>query len=57
MQVTTTYATPNYLSAIFNMLLKHFQYSIKDISSYEELTEEEKKICSEELFNELTFKN
>ena len=56
MQVTTTYATPNYLSAIFNMLLKHFQYSIKDINSYEELTEEEKKICSKELFNELTFK-
>lgn len=57
MQVTTTYATPNYLSDIFNMLLDHFQYSIKDIDSYEELTEEEKKICPKELFNELTSKN
>lgn len=56
MQVITTYAIPNYLSAVFNMLLKHFQYSIKDINSYEELTEEEKKICPKELFTEITFK-
>lgn len=57
MQVTTTFFVPEYLNAVFNMLLKHFQYSIKDINSYEELTEEEKKICSKELFNKLTFKN
>ena len=51
MQVTTTFFVPEYLNAVFNMLLKHFQYSIKDINSYEELTEEEKKICSKERFN------
>lgn len=38
----------------YYMLLKHFQYSIKDIESYDELTKEEKEIISEELFNKVT---
>ena len=38
---------------IYYMLLKHFQYYIKDINSYEELTSEEKKIIPEEIFNKI----
>ena len=38
---------------IYHMLLKHFQYSIKDIKSYEELTSEEKEICPKRLFDQL----
>ena len=36
------------------MLIDHFNYSIKDINSHDELTNEEKLIISEKLFNELT---
>lgn len=39
------------------MLLKHFEYSIKDINSYEELTEEEKKMIPEWLFDRVTEKD
>ena len=39
---------------IFNTLLDHFQYSIDDIDSYEELTEKEKEIISKEIFDFLT---
>lgn len=39
---------------IFNALLDHFQYSINDIDSYEELTEKEKEIISKEVFDFLT---
>lgn len=38
---------------IYHILLKHFQYSIKDISSYEELTSEEKEIIPERIFNQI----
>lgn len=38
----------------YYMLLRHLQYSIKDIESYDELTKEEKEIISEELFNQIT---
>lgn len=44
----------NYLHRI---LLAHFEYSIKDINSYEELTDEEKQIIPEEVFNLITDKN
>jgi oligoribonuclease (3'-5' exoribonuclease) len=40
-----------------NMLEKHFSYSIRDISSYDELTEEEKKIIPRELFEKNTSKD
>lgn len=40
---------PRYLMTLWN----HFNYSIKDISSYEELTQEEKEIISPELFNKI----
>lgn len=39
---------------IFSALLDHFQYSINDIDSYEELTEKEKEIISKEVFDFLT---
>lgn len=37
-------------------LLNHFNYSIKDINNYNELTSEEKKLISEELFNKFCTK-
>lgn len=39
---------------IIKVLLKHFQYSIKDIKSYNELTNSEKNIISKDVFNYLT---
>lgn len=39
---------------IIHLLKKHFEYSIKDIKSYDELTSEEKKIISRELFEKIT---
>lgn len=38
---------------IYHMLLNHFQYSIKDIEFYDELTDGEKEIISEELFDQI----
>ena len=38
---------------IYHILLKHFQYSIKDINSYGELTSEEKEIIPERIFNQI----
>lgn len=38
----------------FNTLLKLFEYSIKDIKSYEELTDEEKKIINKKVFDYIT---
>ena len=38
---------------IYHTLLKHFQYSIKDINSYDELTSEEKEIIPERIFNQI----
>lgn len=39
------------------ILLEHFKYSIKDINSYEELTEEEKEIVPDWLFEAITEEN
>jgi hypothetical protein len=36
---------------LIEVLANHFNYSIKDINSYNELTNEEKSIISEEEFN------
>lgn len=41
-------------SEVLKMLIDHFNYSIKDINSYNELTEEEKKIIDRELFYSIT---
>lgn len=41
-------------SNVLKMLIDHFNYSIKDINSYDELTEEEKKLIDRELFYSIT---
>ena len=41
---------------LLNVLYKHLIYSFKDINSYDELTEEEKKIIPKEMFEYLTEK-
>lgn len=42
-----------HLNRLMNILLDHFDYSIKDIKSYDELTNEEKQIISKEEFDYL----
>lgn len=42
--------------SVIEVMLNHFEYSIKDINSYDELTEEEKKIIDKELFESITEK-
>ena len=37
-------------------LINHFKYSIKDINSYSELTDEEKNIISEDTWNKIVLK-
>ena len=39
---------------IYDMLVNHFGYSIKDINSYDELTDKEKEIISKNLFERIT---
>lgn len=45
-----------HINSIYKMLLEHFEYSIKDINSYEELTKDEKNIISKDLFDSITKK-
>ena len=50
---------PNLLSEdevlqLYDMLVNHFGYSIKDINSYNELTDEEKEIIPKNLFERIT---
>lgn len=37
-------------------LIDHFKYSVKDINSYSELTDEEKDIISEDTWNKIVLK-
>ena len=37
-------------------LIDHFKYSVKDIDSYSELTDEEKDIISEDTWNKIVLK-
>ena len=37
-------------------LIDHFKYSVKDLDSYSELTEEEKDIISEDTWNKIVLK-
>lgn len=41
------------LSTVMEILVEHFNYSIADIESYDELTDEEKEIIPREIFDEL----
>ena len=54
MKINSILYNKNYGNELTTMLLKHFQYSIKDIDSYDELTAEEKRIISKDLFNSIT---
>ena len=45
-----------HINSIYKMLLEHFEYSIKDINSYEELTKDEKNIIPRDLFDSITKK-
>lgn len=38
---------------IISMLINHFNYSIEDINSYDELTEKEKCIITKDVWNKL----
>ena len=46
--------TDDEVSQIYDFLIEHFGYSIKDINCYEELTTEEKSMISKELFERIT---
>ena len=35
------------------VIIAHFEYSIEDINSYEELTKKEKSIISKEIFDDI----
>ena len=39
---------------LYDMLVNHFGYSIKDINSYDELTDEEKEFIPRDLFEKIT---
>jgi len=39
---------------ILFMLIDHFNYSIRDVNSYDELTEDEKLIIPRDTFNKIT---
>ena len=54
MKINSILYNKNYGNELITMLLKHFQYSIKDIDNYDELTAEEKRIISKDLFNSIT---
>jgi hypothetical protein len=43
-------------TSVIDMLMDHFEYSIKDINSYDELTDREKEIIDKELFESITEK-
>ena len=39
---------------MYDILVNHFGYSIKDINSYNELTDEEKEFIPKDLFEKIT---
>lgn len=50
---------PNLLSEdevlqLYDMLVNHFGYSIKDINTYDELTDKEKEFIPRDLFEKIT---
>ena len=49
----TTLDTRNLQQDVLFMLVDHFNYSVKDINSYDELTDEEKRIISEDTWNRI----
>lgn len=41
-------------SEVISMLVNHFNYSIADINSYDELTDKEKKFISKKIWDKIT---
>ena len=39
---------------LYDMLVNHFGYSIKDINTYDELTDKEKEFIPRDLFKKIT---
>ena len=56
MEINDEWFEKNCYSEIQRALFKHFQYSIKDIDSYDELTKEEKEIFPKDIFENLIIK-
>jgi hypothetical protein len=54
MKLRTVIATEN-IPNLFQFLVNHVNYSFSDISFYEELTNEEKKLISESEFNTMFY--
>ena len=46
--------TDDEIFQVYDILINHFEYSIKDINSYDELTNEEKEFIPRDLFNRIT---
>lgn len=46
--------TDDEILQVYDILINHFEYSIKDINSYDELTNEEKEFIPRDLFNRIT---
>lgn len=55
MKVRINKLTPLDRDVLF-ALIDHFKYSVKDIDSYSELTDEEKNIISEDTWNKIVLK-
>lgn len=45
--------TPDEFDQFINSIYDHFHYSLEDISSYNELTDREKKVISNELLDKI----
>lgn len=54
MKLRTIIATED-VPNLFKFLVNHINYSFNDIDSYEELTNEEKKLISKEDFNTIFY--
>lgn len=53
MEINNELFEKTYYENVYRVLLKHFQYSIKDINSYDELTDGEQEIISKEVFDKI----
>lgn len=56
MKIKSIYESVLIYKDVLFALIDHFKYSVKDIDSYSELTDEEKNIISEDTWNKMTFK-
>ena len=57
MKIKSIYESVLIYKDVLFALIDHFKYSVKDIDSYSELTDEEKNIISEDTWNKMTLNN